>query len=219
MQAIGRRRALGLLGGSLLSGALLLQLGCLGSRSPDPALPRPAIASVPRPNVVLIQLDDARLDDISARTMPYAWSLLARGGTSLRDYYVTTPVCCPSRTSLLTGRYAHNHRVLTNSFHLAGGGGGFPAFARHVRGNYLAPWLQEAGYRTIHIGKFLNFYGRGNPRRVPGGWSGWATIVDSPSDSRYYHYRLNIDGRVTRPIGRYRGGDVRLARPPMAALT
>ena len=139
--------------------------------------------------------------------MPYAWSLLARGGTSLRDYYVTTPVCCPSRTSLLTGRYTHNHRVLTNSFHLAGGGGGFPAFARHVRGDYLAPWLQEAGYRTIHIGKFLNFYGRGNPRRVPGGWSGWATIVDSPSDSRYYHYRLNIDGRVTRPIGRYGRGD------------
>jgi N-acetylglucosamine-6-sulfatase len=202
VQAIIRRRSLGLLAGSLACGLLVLQFGGLGARGPELALSRPPLAAKPRPNVVLVQLDDARLDDISAQTMPFTWKLLAHGGTSFRDYYVTTPVCCPSRTSLLTGRYAHNHRVLTNSPHLAGGGGGFPAFERHVHGDYLAPWLQAAGYRTIHIGKFLNFYGRGNPRVVPPGWSGWATLLDNPSESRYYDYRLNIDGQVSRPIVR-----------------
>ena len=71
-------------------------------------------------------------------------------------YYVSYPLCCPSRVSLLTGRYAHNHNVRGN----VQPNGGYTGFA--FRGAYthnLATWLQGAGYRTIHIGKFLNGYG------------------------------------------------------------
>ena len=78
----------------------------LGQTSPR------AQEATPRPNVVLIVADD--LEAGAFRFMPKTKSLLGNEGTTFSNAFVTTTTCCPSRSSLLTGRYTHNHKVFTN---------------------------------------------------------------------------------------------------------
>ena len=106
--------------------------------------------------------------------MPNTLGLIGEKGVSLTRYYVSYPLCCPSRVSLLTGRYAHNDNGRQRAAQRR-----LPGFT--FRGAYnhnLATWLQGAGYRTIHVGKFLNGYGDGpydNGKTVPPGWNAWHT--------------------------------------------
>ena len=82
--------------------------------------------------------------------------LIAKKGITFDRYYVSYPLCCPSRVSLLTGRYAHNHDVRATSRPTAA----TPASPRARPGPTTSPpGCRSAGYRTIHIGKFLNGYG------------------------------------------------------------
>src|SRR5919204_535080 len=74
--------------------------------------------------------------------------LIASQGVTFNRYYVSNPLCCPSRTTMLTGRYSHNTGVLTNFFP----SGGYYKFDLH---NNLAMWLHNAGYSPSHGGKFL----------------------------------------------------------------
>ncbi len=158
-----------------------------------------------RPSIVLIQLDDQDLYDLAATyrgdsgrrisVLPNIHRMLG-AGVSFSRYYVSVPVCCPSRAALLTGRYARNNGVFTN----IGAIGGFAAYRRHDLHSNLAVWLQRAGYRTIHIGKFLNGYSS-RPPAVPPGWSDWQTLATDPSTSFYYGYRFNSNGRLTRRYG------------------
>jgi arylsulfatase A-like enzyme len=57
--------------------------------------------------------------------------------------------------------------------------------------------LQQAGYRTVHIGKYLNGYGRQEPTHVPAGWSEWYGSVD-PSTYQFYNYTLNENGSLVK---------------------
>ena len=77
------------------------------------------------PSFVVIQTDDQTLDGLYAtaraypgapetRAMPATLDLIAKKGITFNRYYVSYPLCCPSRVSLLTGRYAHNHKVKGN---------------------------------------------------------------------------------------------------------
>ena len=181
--------AIALLGGCSLSG----ENGDAtrsGQGSDDPSANRNG-----RDNVIVIQVDDARDDEINGGTMPNTVARIGRAGVRFSRYYATTPACCPSRTSLLTGRYTHNHRVLTNALK----GGGYRAFRSHPAfESNLAPWLQRAGYRTVHIGKFINWYGEGDPREVPPGWDVWETTVGENEADPYYSYQLNVDGTIRR---------------------
>ena len=127
------------------------RVGARRPRSPCPASsgPRTAAgqASEHRP-------DPDRRPDLQAadqRVMPNTKRLLVKQGTSFTDYIATTAQCCPSRASLLTGQYAHNHGVTSNRV-------GYPGLVD--KGNVLPVWLQRAGYWTIHVGKFLNGYER-----------------------------------------------------------
>ena len=88
--------------------------------------------------------------------MPNTLNLIAKRGETFNRYYVSYPLCCPSRVSLLTGRYAHNNGVKGN---IQPNGGYFGFSFRAAYTHNLATWLQGAGYRTIHVGKFLNGYG------------------------------------------------------------
>ena len=107
---------------------------------------------------------------------------------------MNNPRCCPSRATFLTGQYSHNHGVLTNGPPLGGWG--------RLQGtsNWLPTWLQAAGYRTVHVGKFLNNYGLWNPYEVPAGWDEWYAMVD-PTTYRYYGYTMNENGAL-RAYGR-----------------
>jgi N-acetylglucosamine-6-sulfatase len=163
-----------------------------------------------KPNFVVIQTDDQTLDSLYATVnsggvevpvMPNTLALLAEKGVTLNRYYVSYPLCCPSRVSLLTGRYAHNHNVRGN----VQPNGGYLGFSfRGANSHNLATWLQQAGYRTMHIGKFLNGYGDepyDNGTTVPPGWNAWHTVLKADTDHYFYGYTLNDNGSLDGPFG------------------
>jgi N-acetylglucosamine-6-sulfatase len=163
-----------------------------------------------KPSFVVIQVDDATLDQLYAtfspggipiQAMPNTLALIAGKGITFNRYYVPYPLCCPARVSLLTGRYAHNHNVKGN----VPPNGGFTGFkARQAYSHNLAPWLQAAGYRTIHIGKFLNGYGDepfDEGKDVPPGWNAWHSVLRADTHHYFYGYTLNNNGVLSEPIG------------------
>lgn len=173
---------------------------------------RAGAAAAPHPNFVVIQTDDQTLDGLYAafsayagapatRAMPNTLNLIAKRGMTFDRYYVSYPLCCPSRVTLLTGRYAHNHHVRGN----VPPEGGYTGFtARNAMRHNLAVWLNEAGYRTIHVGKFLNGYGDepfDNGRTVPPGWDAWHTVLKADTDHYYYGYTMNDNGSIDGPFG------------------
>jgi arylsulfatase A-like enzyme len=170
-----------------------------------------AAAGTPRPSFVVIQTDDQTLEQLYAAytpregvpivAMPNTLSLIADRGVTFNRYYVPYPLCCPSRVSLLTGRYAHNHNVRGN----VPPEGGYTGFSfRGAMTHNIATWLQSAGYRTIHVGKFLNGYGDepfDSGTTVPPGWSAWHTVLKADTNHYYYGYTLNDNGQIDGPFG------------------
>ncbi len=164
-----------------------------------------------QPNFVVIQTDDQTLDQLYATytppggapipAMPNTLASIAAKGITFNRYYVSYPLCCPSRVSLLTGRYAHNHNDRGN----VPPNGGFTGFAtRQAYSHNLATWLQGAGYRTIHIGKFLNGYGDepfDDGKTVPPGWNAWHSVLKADTNHYFYGYTLNDNGQLDGPIG------------------
>lgn len=142
-----------------------------------------AARSESRPNILVIMTDDQRLDQM--RALPKTRALLGAKGTTFDNSFVDFSLCCPSRSTFLTGQYAHNHGVQANG----GPHGGYP----HLdHSNTLPVWLQEAGYYTAHVGKYLNNYGVDSPAPPPG-WSRWLGLID-PSTYRMYDYTVSDDG-------------------------
>ena len=153
----------------------------------------PAVAKdrAERPNVIVVMADDQDFRSLSA--MPQTRKLIGRQGTRFEQAIVNFPLCCPSRATFLSGQYAHNHGVIWNNAPLGG--------YSKLDGTQTVPvWLQRAGYRTIHIGKYLNEYGEADPLEIPPGWSDWHGGVD-PSTYDYYGYTLNNNGKL-RTYGR-----------------
>ncbi len=149
----------------------------------SPSLQAPAPAAASRPNVLVIMTDDQRADD--QRVLFRTRAVLEARGTTFTNSFVALALCCPSRATFLTGQYPHNHGVLANS----GPNGGY---SRLDSSNTLAVWLQDAGYYTAHVGKYLNGYGTGSPD-APKGWSRWFGLID-PSTYRYFGYSVSVDG-------------------------
>lgn len=155
--------------------------------SPTPQRPAPEEAAA-KPNIVVVMTDDQTTAQLSG--MPRTRKLIGQRGTTFTRFYVTDPLCCPSRASFFTGQYAHNTGVISN-----GGPNALPAFdERHT----LGIWLQAAGYRTAFVGKYLNGYGLGgDPEHVPPGWSEWHALLD-PTTQDYFDYDINDNGTVRR---------------------
>lgn len=183
-----------------------------------------ALAAEPRPNVVVVVTDDQTLASLSAATMPNVVSSIAGGGgTEFTNAIVTTPVCCPSRATVLTGQYAHNHGTLANT----------PGYgALRGKADTLPAWLRRRGYVTAHVGKYLNRYKAwvGDAGKVAPGWDEWRTVIDPARKYvRYYGYRFAVNGKVrrvgkrhrdyiTRVINRNATGIVRRYAPKRAPL-
>src|SRR5215210_4059174 len=133
-------------------------------------------------NVVLILTDDMPTSALAA--MPNVQSLLAGQGITFNQAYVSFPLCCPSRATLLTGQYMHNHGVRGN----VPPNGSWLRFIPH-ESNALPVWLKNYGYYTAHIGKYLNFYAKevgGLP--VPQGWDEWSGKISE--DALYFNYQV-----------------------------
>ncbi len=164
-----------------VAASLSLALGIARDSSSAAASP----GATPRLNVVVIVSDDERLDANSR--MRNVTRLLGRQGVTFDRYYTTTSECCPSRASILTGRYPHHTGVVANF-----GPDGYPSFDED---STLATWLHDAGYTTALVGKYLNGYTLAGNHHVPPGWDRWVAI-DSVPEEQYYRYTLNEDGRL-----------------------
>jgi N-acetylglucosamine-6-sulfatase len=139
-----------------------------------------------KPNIIFVLTDD--LDYASAQKMPEIRSQLIEEGLSLERTFMSHPICCPSRATILTGLYDHNHNVLANR----PPSGGFEKFVSEGHEeNTIGARLQEGGYQTAFFGKYLNGYPADDPTHVPPGWDEWYGKLD---DQDLYDYRINENG-------------------------
>jgi arylsulfatase A-like enzyme len=156
-----------------------------GAETSSPTVDQ-ALAAPASPNVVVIESDDQTVE--SMRVMNSVNSLIGDQGATFENSFVNFSLCCPSRSTFLTGQYAHNHGVLGNT----PPNGGFSRFQALHGNNNLAVWLQDAGYYTAMIGKYLNGYSNSPP--VPPGWSEWRAAA--PDTQEVYNYTLNENGTL-----------------------
>jgi N-acetylglucosamine-6-sulfatase len=149
-------------------------------------------AGARKPNIIFVLTDDLSWNLV--KYMPNVRQLQKRGVTFTR-YFVTDSLCCPSRASILTGKFPHNTGILTNG----GRYGGFHLF--HERGeenSTFATRLHSAGYLTGMMGKYLNGYkptGRvdGQTAYIPPGWDEWDVAGNAYAN---YNYMLNENGAL-----------------------
>jgi arylsulfatase A-like enzyme len=163
--------------------ALLLLLPALASAGTPLATAGPTPT---RPSIVFILTDDQRFDSLWA--MPQTRQFVVGPGVKFQNGFVTDPLCCPSRASILTGAYPHTTGIYQNS----PPDGGFADFNDTTT---IATQLQTAGYRAALVGKYFNGYSKTD--YVPPGWDRW-TAFDGPGyvSAAYYNYLLNVDGTV-----------------------
>ena len=138
-----------------------------------------------RPNILMIMTDDQTVGMLSKETMPKTVKKIYRKGTDFTNTIITTPTCCPSRATFLTGQYAHNHGVLENDYGLL-----------IDPTTTLPTWLQAAGYRTIHVGKYMNRYRKTEgAKTIAPGWDVFDAALEKYS---YYDYALRLNGKTKR---------------------
>jgi N-acetylglucosamine-6-sulfatase len=139
-----------------------------------------------KPNIVFVLTDDLSWNLV--KYMPQV-KKLQRDGLTFSNYTVTDSLCCPSRSSIFTGKFPHDTGVYTNN----APDGGFTVF--HDRGNEnhtYATALHASGYATGMMGKYLNGYVP-TQKYVPPGWSEWDV---SGKAYREYDYNLNENNQV-----------------------
>jgi len=214
----GRRAAAtAAVGALILLTGLAALAGCSGGGSvsgrADPERSVVAVSALPAndgPNLLVVTTDDMRWDEL--RFTPNVRKYVTSRGLYFANSFSPNPLCCPARASFLTGEYSHNHGVYSHEAPY-----GFAAFDDHLT---VGTVLNQAGYQTALVGKYLNGYGQqkslvtGGPSTtyVPDGWTDWMVSVEkrwpvgSPYAGGTYHYRAftqNVNGKVVANRGRY----------------
>jgi len=152
-----------------------------------PKAPSPTTATgLKRPNIVFFLTDDLAWNLV--QYMPHVLQM-QRDGVTFTNYFVTNSLCCPSRSSIFTGRYPHNTGIYRNT----GEDGGYSGFRNlgHETATFAVS-LSGTGYRAAMLGKYLNGYRPVDP--VAPGWTSWA--VAGGGGYRAFNYRLNEDGKA-----------------------
>lgn len=168
-----------MIAGILVAAVVLAAALAIGGNDP------PRQAAPGAPNFIVITTDDQALNTWSRDVMPRTFERLVDGGTDFTEAFAVPPLCCPARASFLTGRYPHNHGVLSNNYK-----------ALEDPEDVLPVWLSDAGYETMMAGKFLNGYERVNQTEkgfepAPG-WDEWWGVT---GDSRkYFDYEASVNG-------------------------
>jgi N-acetylglucosamine-6-sulfatase len=149
-----------------------------------------AFAAQP-PNIVFILADD--LDAAAASKMVQVKSLITDQGVSFQQHFVNVSLCCPSRVSTLRGQFAHNSKIYGNN---APNGGFEGTYSKGIESSTVATWLQDGGYRTAMIGKYLNGYPNTAPTNyIPPGWTEWVS-PNGGSPYTQFDYQLNENGQT-----------------------
>jgi len=145
------------------------------------------------PNVILILADD-----LDFPLMPYMEgtnSLIVEQGATFTNYFVTSPLCCPSRASMIRGQYPHNTNILENA----------PGFRNFFRNQYeeetMAVWLNRSGYKTALVGKYMNGYPvTAGDNYVPPGWTDWHAFYhhgpENDEGGYYFNYTISDNGEL-----------------------
>lgn len=134
-------------------------------------------------NVVFILSDDHRFDLMGFMEEAPEWletpnlDRLATEGAHLKNAFVSTSLCSPSRASILTGQYMHRHRVVDNQRAVPEGTVFFPEY------------LQQAGVQTSFVGKWHMGHDDDSPRK---GFDHWVSFI---GQGKYFNPTLNINGR------------------------
>ena len=167
----------------------LRAIGWLGAAlAAAPASPQPTAPAPARPNFVIILVDDLRWDDLAVAGHPFvetpAIDSLARGGVRFLNAFAATPLCSPSRASILTGQYAHTHGITDNTARDA---------ASHGLRTFAIP-LQQAGYRTAFLGKWH----MGNDDSPRPGFSHWVAMR---GQGEALDPQFNVNGTRAREPG------------------
>ena len=165
---------------------------------------RPAVASAgtkpsssavtTKPNIVILLSDD---QPAGFMQMAHVKADIGAHGVTFSNGFVEDPLCCPSRTSILRGQYAHTTRIYSNG----GPDGGFTGVRNaHLdeasTGGMLGMWLHDDGYRTAMIGKYLNGYT--TKGYVSPGWDYWRALTKiDPNGYTQYGVASWQDGQTT----------------------
>lgn len=131
-------------------------------------------AGATKPNIVIILTDDQPKGQMDA--LPVVEKEIAGKGTTYSNAVIPNSVCCPSRTSLLTGTYSPENGVWGNRPSTYGG---YPvAKANGVEKDTLATRLSDEGYETGLFGKYLNRYQPKTGAKKPPGWTTWNAFAE-----------------------------------------
>jgi arylsulfatase A-like enzyme len=157
--------------------AVLVVVWLLAACTPDGSKTSPApveTRQAERPNILVVVTDDMRVDGLLVMDFTNEWF---SSGTKYLEAYATTPLCCPARASIFTGRYAHNHGVLKNqdSHDLD-------------TDTTIQAHLQTSGYTTAMVGKYLNSW---SVEDDPPHFDEWALYA-----GRYYGKPFNVNGKI-----------------------
>ena len=173
--------------------------------TPTPAPPVPATT---KPNILFILVDDLDRAVLDSGALGNVRTLIADKGAWLPNFFLDQALCCPSRASILSGQYVHNHRVFSNKPvpDDPDRDGGFEKFnARGLENSTVATWLRAKGYRTGLFGKYLNDYPATlGETYIPPGWDHWFVNVGTAFGGAmfpYFNYRATIkDQTGTLPM-------------------
>lgn len=186
-----------------------LVAACLSAAQAGPAVPAasPTAAALPAAqasgaagprNIVIVVTDDHRFDAMGFMGHPFLetphMDSMARRGVHFRNAFVTTALCSPSRASILTGQYAHRHRVVDNNNPIPPG---TTFFAEH---------LQRAGYDTAFVGKWHMGGESDDPQPGFSHWvsfRGQGTYLPSPGGLNVNGRRVPQKGYITDEITDY----------------
>lgn len=151
-------------------------------------------------NIILVLVDDQDVQIGGMTPMKKAKAYIGDEGATFVNSFTVTPLCCPSRSSILTGRYPHNHEVRNNSLN---GNCSSLQWQKGPEAEAFPTYLNKLKYQTFFSGKYLNQYGSkaaGSVGHIPPGWDQWHALV---GNSQYYNYTLSVNGKEEKHSDSY----------------
>lgn len=147
-----------------------------------------------KPNFVFILADDLD-NDFKQDRLVFMPNLkkIADTGSHFVNHAAVQPVCGPSRSSFLVGRYPHNTGYVCNKDQ--------PSIDnfKKLMNNTIGTWFTNAGYWTSFVGKYVN----GLEKFVPSGWNSWQAFSSSAGTYNYYNatpWNVTFNDAGTEPI-------------------